>query len=181
MHFGMICNKVKCVSSLALPFPDCLCANPALSCTCVATGYALRMNKAAENRFEDALRAEGVRITRQRRALLSVIAGASDHPDANEIHRRVQHLDKTVSLSTIYRTMAILERRGVIHRHSFDGAPARFETADQQHHDHIINIETGEVVEFSSARIEELQQAIAAELGFEVVRHKLELYCRKRT
>lgn len=137
------------------------------------------MDQTIPTRFEEALRAEGVRITRQRRALLLVLARASDHPDANEIHRRVQQLDKSVSLSTVYRTMAILERRGVIQRHSFDGAPARFESADQHHHDHIINLDTGEVIEFSSPRIEELQQAIAAELGFEVVRHKLELYCRK--
>jgi Fur family ferric uptake transcriptional regulator len=136
------------------------------------------MATSLESQLEGALRAEGVRITRQRKALLSVLAEASDHPDANEIHRRVQLRDRSASLSTVYRTMAILERRGVIHRHSFDGAPARFESAEQAHHDHIINLDTGEVIEFSSPRIEELQQAIAAELGFEVVRHKLELYCR---
>lgn len=126
-----------------------------------------------------ALRAEGVRITHQRDAILKVIAAATDHPDANEIHRRVHRLDPTVSLSTVYRTMAILERRGVVHRHSFEGAPARFEPASRQHHDHIVDIETGEVIEFSSAKIEELQSRIAAKLGFEVVRHRLELYCRR--
>jgi Fur family transcriptional regulator, ferric uptake regulator len=129
--------------------------------------------------LEAALRAEGVRITRQRLAILAVIAEASDHPDANEIHRRVQQVDKTASLSTVYRTMSALERRGVIHRHSFEGAPSRFEPADQRHHDHIINIDTGEVVEFHSDKIEQLQAKIAAELGFEVVRHRLELYCRE--
>jgi Fur family transcriptional regulator, ferric uptake regulator len=129
--------------------------------------------------LEDALRAESVRITRQRAALLTVLAEASDHPDANEIHRRVQAIDPSTSLSTVYRTMSILERRGVIHRHSFEGAPARFEAADQKHHDHIIDLETGKVIEFRSARIEELQAEIAKELGFEVVRHRLELYCRK--
>ena len=159
MLLGMICNKpVAHAKQLAIVHP-------------MEIGY--------ESRLEDALRAEGVRITRQRRVLLSVIADASDHPDATEILRRVHRVDSTVSLSTIYRTMAILERRGVIHRHSFDGAPARFESADQHHHDHIINLDTGEVVEFRSQKIEELQSAIAAELGFEVVRHKLELYCRK--
>ncbi len=137
------------------------------------------MTTATESQLEDALRADGVRITRQRSAILGVLAAAHDHPDANEIHRRVHVIDRTVSLSTVYRTMAVLERRGVIHRHSFEGAPARFESADQQHHDHIINIDTGEVVEFHSPRIEELQAEIARELGFEVVRHRLELYCRK--
>jgi Fur family ferric uptake transcriptional regulator len=141
-------------------------------------GYALAMGVIEQN-LQEALRAEGVRITRQRAAILGIIASAHDHPDANELHRRVQLVDRTVSLSTVYRTMAALERRGVIHRHSFDGAPARFESADQNHHDHIINIDTGEVVEFRSQKIEELQAQIAAELGFEVVRHRLELYCRK--
>jgi Fur family ferric uptake transcriptional regulator len=128
----------------------------------------------------EALRAEGVRITRQRAALLQVIAAAEDHPDANEIHRRVHAVDPATSLSTVYRTMQILESRGVIQRHRFEDAPARFETADQSHHDHIVDIDTGQVIEFRSARIEELQAQIAAELGYEVVRHKLELYCRKK-
>jgi Fur family ferric uptake transcriptional regulator len=132
-----------------------------------------------EQNLQDALRAEGVRITRQRAAILAIIAGTDDHPDANEIHRRVQLVDRTISLSTVYRTMSALERRGVIHRHSFDGAPARFESADQNHHDHIIDVDTGKVVEFRSERIEELQALIAAEHGYEVVRHRLELYCRR--
>jgi Fur family ferric uptake transcriptional regulator len=134
---------------------------------------------ARERNLQDALRAEGVRITRQRAAILAIIAGAEDHPDASEILRRVHEVDRTISLSTVYRTMSALERRGVIHRHSFEGAPARFESADQKHHDHIIDIDSGAVVEFRSERIEELQAQIAAELGYEVVRHRLELYCRK--
>lgn len=137
------------------------------------------MIKSDEAVLIEALRAEGVRITRQRVALLRVIASATDHPDANEIHRRVHAVDPTTSLSTVYRTMQILERRGVIHRHSFDGAPARFETAGATHHDHIVDIESGVVIEFCSEKIEQLQARIAAELGYEVVRHRLELYCRK--
>lgn len=133
-----------------------------------------------EEPLEKALRAEGVRITRQRQAILRVIAESTDHPDANELYRRVHAVEPTTSLSTVYRTMAILERRGVIHRHSFEGAPARFETADASHHDHIVDLDTGEVIEFHSPRIEELQAQIAAELGYEVVRHRLELYCRRK-
>lgn len=133
-----------------------------------------------EEPLEKALRAEGVRITRQRQAILRVIAESTDHPDANELYRRVHAVEPTTSLSTVYRTMAILERRGVIHRHSFEGAPARFETADTSHHDHIVDLDTGEVIEFRSPRIEELQAQIAAELGFDVVRHRLELYCRRK-
>lgn len=139
------------------------------------------MTRNREDPLVAALKAEGVRMTRQRVALLRVIAEAADHPDANELHRRVHAIDPTTSLSTVYRTLAILERRGVIHRHSFEGAPSRFETADRTHHDHIIDVDTGAVVEFSSPKIEELQAQIAAEFGYDVVRHRLELYGRKRS
>lgn len=131
-------------------------------------------------RFEDALRADGVRITRQRTAVLRVLAEADDHPDANELHRRAYAIDKSVSLATVYRTLGILEQRGVVHRHVFEGASARFETTDMPHHDHIIDIETGRITEFRSEKIEKLQAEIASELGYELVRHRLELYCRKR-
>ncbi|GGK53423.1 Fur family transcriptional regulator [Salinarimonas ramus] len=130
--------------------------------------------------LEDALRAKGVRITRQRAALIEVLSRAEDHPDATELHRRAQDIDASVSLSTVYRTLSVLEQQNVVHRHAFEGAPARFEPADAPHHDHIIDIETGDVLEFHNERIEKLQAEIAAELGYEVVRHRLELYCRKR-
>jgi Fur family transcriptional regulator, ferric uptake regulator len=129
--------------------------------------------------MELALRAKGVRITRQRAALLAVLAQAEDHPDANELHRRVREIDESVSLSTVYRTLTVLEDQSVVQRHAFEGAPARFETADAPHHDHIIDLDTGNVMEFYSDRIERLQAEIAAEHGYEVVRHRLELYCRK--
>jgi Fur family ferric uptake transcriptional regulator len=130
--------------------------------------------------LEKALRAQGVRITRQRTALLQVLATAEDHPDANELHRRAFALDGKVSLSTVYRTLAALEAQGVIQRHTFENAPARFETTNTPHHDHMIDIETGEVMEFRSERIEKLQAEIAAELGFDLMRHRLELYGRRR-
>ncbi|HSP24144.1 MAG TPA: Fur family transcriptional regulator [Saliniramus sp.] len=130
--------------------------------------------------LEQALRAKGVRITRQRAALLTVLAQAEDHPDANELHRRAREIDDSVSLSTVYRTLTVLEDQSVVQRHAFEGAPARFETADAPHHDHIIDLDTGNVMEFYSDRIERLQAEIAAEHGYEVVRHRLELYCRKR-
>ena len=130
--------------------------------------------------MEAALRADGVRITRQRTAVLSVLSEARDHPDANELHRRAHAIDKSVSLATVYRTLAVLERHGVVHRHVFEDAPARFETADVPHHDHIIDIDTGGIIEFRSEKIERLQAEIAAELGYDLVRHRLELYCRKR-
>jgi len=130
--------------------------------------------------MEQALRAEGVRITRQRTAILTALAEADDHPDANELHDRAREVDSSVSLSTVYRTLSTLEAKGVIHRHTFEGESARFETSDTDHHDHIIDVDSGEVVEFRSDKIEKLQAEIAAELGYEVVKHRLELYCRRR-
>ncbi len=130
--------------------------------------------------MENALRDEGVRLTRQRRVLLQVLADADDHPDANELHRRAHSIDPKVSLATVYRTLSVLEGAGVIDRHAFEGKPARFETADRPHHDHLIDLETGDVVEFRSEKIERLQAEIAAELGYDIVHHRLELYGRRK-
>ena len=128
----------------------------------------------------EALRDAGVRITRQRMALLSVIAEAEDHPDVEELHKRSTEKDPGISLSTVYRTLTTLEERGVVHKHQFDGGSARFELAEAQHHYHMIDVETGQVVEFRNERIERLQTEIAKELGYEVVHHRLELYVRKK-
>lgn len=130
--------------------------------------------------FEDVLRADGVRITRQRTAILAVLAEASDHPDANELHRRAQEIDSAVSLATVYRTLSVLEKQGVVHRHSFADTSARFETADVPHHDHIIDIDTGKIIEFRSPEIELMQEEIADKYGYEIRHHKLELYCRRK-
>ena len=119
-------------------------------------------------------------MTRQRRIILDVLAGSDAHPDANELFRRVIARDTSISLSTVYRTMRILEERGAIQRHVFDDGRARFEHSDREHHDHLIDVETGNVIEFRSEKIEQLQAEIAAELGYEIVRHRLELYCVPR-
>ncbi|MEM9011243.1 MAG: Fur family transcriptional regulator [Pseudomonadota bacterium] len=129
--------------------------------------------------MEEALRATGMRMTRQRLALLQVLDEADDHPDANELHRRAQEVDATVSLATVYRTLSVLEDRNIVHRHAFEGAPARFETTDAPHHDHIIDLDSREIVEFTSPEIERLQREVARRHGYEVVSHRLELYCRK--
>ncbi|MGH0229430.1 Fur family transcriptional regulator [Sinorhizobium meliloti] len=137
----------------------------------------------SKNRIEELegiLREGGVRVTRQRAAILKILAEAEDHPDASELHRRAKEIDATVSLSTVYRTLSALEQQGVVQRHAFENATARFETADAPHHDHLIDIETGAVIEFRSDKIEQLQAEIAADLGYDLVRHRLELYCRKR-
>ncbi|MEL6268048.1 MAG: Fur family transcriptional regulator [Pseudomonadota bacterium] len=130
--------------------------------------------------MEEALRSEGVRLTRQRIAILQVLGAADDHPDANELHRRAQDVDASVSLATVYRTLSVLETKGLVQRHAFEGAPARFETADAPHHDHIIDLDSHEVIEFTSPEIERLQKEIARRHGYDVVSHRLELYCRKR-
>ncbi|MFT4013611.1 MAG: Fur family transcriptional regulator [Paracoccus sp. (in: a-proteobacteria)] len=130
--------------------------------------------------FEQALRRAGVRITRQRAALLRVLASSDDHPDATLLHRRATKAGAGVSLATVYRTLSALEAQGVILKLEFEGEAARFEPADGRHHDHMIDIETGEVMEFVNDRIERLQAEIAAEMGYEIVRHRLELYVRRK-
>ncbi|MEO3387004.1 Fur family transcriptional regulator [Mesorhizobium sp. CAU 1741] len=130
--------------------------------------------------YEAALREAGVRITRPRRVILGILSDAGDHPDAMEIFRRAVEIDASISLSTVYRTMKLLEGIGAIHRHAFEGGPSRFEPAAGDHHDHLIDIETGDVIEFQSDRIEELQHEIARELGYEIVHHRLELYGRRK-
>ncbi|NVD40976.1 Ferric uptake regulation protein [Ensifer sp. M14] len=140
----------------------------------------MKQNKNRVEELEGVLRDGGVRVTRQRAAILKILATAEDHPDASELHRRAKELDATVSLSTVYRTLSALEQQGVVQRHAFESATARFETADAPHHDHLIDIDTGAVIEFRSDKIEQLQAEIAAELGYDLVRHRLELYCRKR-
>lgn len=130
--------------------------------------------------YETALRDAGVRITRPRRIILGILSETGDHPDAMEIFRRAVEIDRGISLSTVYRTMKLLEGIGAIHRHAFEGGPSRFEPAAGEHHDHLIDIETGDVIEFQSDRIEELQQEIARALGYEIVHHRLELYGRRR-
>ena len=140
----------------------------------------MKQNQNRVVELEGVLRDGGVRVTRQRAAILKILANAEDHPDASELHRRAKEIDATVSPSTVYRTLSALQQQGVVHRHAFESATARFETADAPHHDHLIDIDTGAVIEFRSDKIEQLQAEIAAELGYDLVRHRLELYCRKR-
>ena len=130
--------------------------------------------------YESVLRDAGMRITKPRKTILEILAEGEDHPDALEIFRRANARDTSVSLSTVYRTMKALHDCGAIHRHAFEGGPARFEQADAPHHDHMIDVDTGEIVEFRSEKIERLQEEIARELGYDIVSHRLELYGRKR-
>lgn len=131
-------------------------------------------------KMEASLRKAGIRITAQRIAILAVLSETSDHPDAEELLRRTKEIEPSVSLATVYRNLSVLEQAGVIQRHAFDGSGARFETTWQDHHDHIVDIDTGHVIEFSSDEIEQRQAEIADKLGYELVHHRLELYCRKK-
>ncbi|RFC69199.1 MULTISPECIES: Fur family transcriptional regulator [Mesorhizobium] len=130
--------------------------------------------------YERLLRKAGVRVTRPRKVIVGILTQSDDHPDALEIFKRAVAIDKTISLSTVYRTMKLLESMGAIHRHAFEGGPSRFEQAGGDHHDHLIDLDTGDVIEFKSDRIEQLQDEIARALGYEIIHHRLELYGRKK-
>ncbi len=130
--------------------------------------------------YTSLMRKAGVRVTRQRRIIVSILSASEDHPDALEIFRRASSMDSTIALATVYRTMKLLEGLGAIHRHAFEGGPSRFEQAGGDHHDHLIDLDTGDVIEFKSDKIEELQQEIARSLGYEIVHHRLELYGRRQ-
>ena len=129
--------------------------------------------------YEAVLREAGLRSTKPRRIILQILCEAEGHPDAAQILERAVALDSRISLATVYRTMRALEGTGAIQRHAFAGGPARFEQAQTKHHDHLIDLDTGEVIEFANPRIEALQEEIAARLGYEIVHHRLELYGRK--
>lgn len=130
--------------------------------------------------YEKLLRRSGVRVTRPRKVIIGILTQSDDHPDALEIFRRAVEIDSSISLSTVYRTMKLLQELGAIHRHAFEGGPSRFEQAGGEHHDHLIDVDTGDVIEFKSDRIEQLQAEIAKSLGYEIVHHRLELYGRKK-
>ncbi len=134
-------------------------------------------DKTQLNPIESACLEAGLRMTGQRRIVAQVLAQSEDHPDVEELHRRALVVDKRVSLSTVYRTVKLLEDRGIITRHAFGDGRSRYETSDEEHHDHIINIKTGEVIEFHSEEIEALQAEIARRHGFRLVDHRLELHC----
>ena len=126
--------------------------------------------------IESACRARGLRMTGQRRVIAGVLGEAEDHPDVVELHRRAAAVDDKISLSTVYRTLKLFQAEGIIERLEFLGGRSRYERAPQEHHDHLINLATGDVLEFRSEEIEALQTEIARRLGFRLVSHRLELY-----
>ncbi len=128
--------------------------------------------------IEEICRAHGLRVTGPRRVIVKVLSEATDHPDVIELHRRVMSIDPTISLATVYRTVKLLEDKEILERHTFGDGRARYESASQAHHDHLIDVETGAVVEFRSDEIERLQEEIARKHGYEIVSHKLEIFVR---
>lgn len=125
----------------------------------------------------EALCAErGLRITEQRRIIARVLSDAVDHPDVEELHRRASAIDKGISIATVYRTVRLFEEAGILERHDFRDGRSRYEMAPDEHHDHLIDVETGKVIEFHDDELEALQAKIAARLGYRLVDHRMELY-----
>ena len=129
--------------------------------------------------IEDKCIKKGVRLTDQRKLVARVMSESEDHPDVDELHKRVNKLDTKISIATVYRTVKLFEEAGIVEKHDFKGSKARYEQAPQEHHDHLIDINTGEITEFVNEDIEKLQEKTAAELGYKLVDHRLELYGSK--
>ena len=128
------------------------------------------------DRIEKRCVEKGMRMTDQRRVVARVLSQASDHPDVEELYNRAAAVDPHISLATVYRTVRLFEEAGVVERHDFGDGRSRYEQAGEDHHDHLINIKTGQVVEFFDEEIEKMKEALAKKLGYKLVGHKLELY-----
>ena len=130
--------------------------------------------------------AKGVKLTDQRRIIAKVMSeskltfGSKDHPDVDELHKRVSLLDKKISIATVYRTLKLFEESGIIERHDFKEGKSRYEPSTDEHHDHLIDIKSGEIIEFVDEEIEKLQKKVAEKYGYKLVDHKLELYGVKK-
>ncbi len=131
-------------------------------------------------RIEKLCAEKGLRMTDQRRVIARVLSDASDHPDAEELYRRAASLDPHISIATVYRTVRLFEDAGILERHDFRDGRSRYEEVPDAHHDHLIDVQTGRVIEFRNEDIERLQRRVAEELGFELVDHRLELYAVPR-
>ena len=129
--------------------------------------------------IEDKCIKRGVRLTDQRKLIAKVMSEAIDHPDVDELHKRVTKIDSKISIATVYRTVKLFEEAGIVAKHDFKGNKARYEQTTQDHHDHLIDINTGEITEFVNEDIEKLQKQVAEKLGYKLVDHRLELYGSK--
>ena len=122
---------------------------------------------------------KGLRLTDQRKLVAKVMSESEDHPDVDELHKRVNKIDSKISIATVYRTVKLFEEAGIVSKHDFKGNKARYENAPAEHHDHLIDINTGEITEFVNEEIEKLQKKVAEKLGYKLVDHRLELYGSK--
>ena len=132
-----------------------------------------------DNKIEEKCLKVGVRLTEQRKIIAKVMSQSEDHPDVDELHRRVSKIDSKVSIATVYRTVKLFEEAGIVSKHDFKGTKARYEQATMEHHDHLIDVNTGEIIEFVNDDIEKLQKKVAEKLGYKLVDHRLELYGTK--
>ena len=124
--------------------------------------------------------AKGVKLTDQRRIIAKVMSQSEDHPDVDELYKRVSKIDSKISIATVYRTVKLFEESGILAKHEFKGGKARYEELSESHHDHLIDVKTGEIIEFVDDEIEKLQNKVAEKYGYELVDHKLELYGIKK-
>ena len=122
---------------------------------------------------------KGLRLTEQRKVIARVLSEATDHPDVDQVYHRAIKVDPKISISTVYRTVKLLEEASILERHDFRDGRSRYEEVPEEHHDHLIDVQSGEVIEFTNEEIERLQRVVAKELGYELVDHRLELYGRK--
>ena len=128
------------------------------------------------SRLEKRCVERGLKMTEQRRVIARVLSESSDHPDVEQLYRRVTAIDPRISIATVYRTVRLFEEADILEKHDFRDGRARYEEAPEEHHDHLIDVQTGKVIEFTDPQIEELQRLIAARLGYRLVDHRLELY-----
>ena len=131
------------------------------------------------NKIEEKCKTKGVRLTDQRKVIAQVMSDSKDHPDVDELHKRVSEVDKKISIATVYRTVKLFEEAGILEKHDFKGGKARYEQSPDEHHDHLIDINTGEIIEFVNEDIEKLQKKVAEKLGYKLADHRLELYGTK--
>ena len=131
------------------------------------------------NSIENKCKKKGVRLTDQRKIIAQVMSDARDHPDVDELHKRVTLVDRKISIATVYRTVKLFEESGIVEKHEFKGGKARYEQSPDEHHDHLIDINSGAIIEFVDKEIEKLQNEVAKKLGYKLVDHKLELYGSK--
>ncbi len=130
--------------------------------------------------LEELCKKKGVRLTEQRKVIAQVMASSSDHPDVDELHQRINKIDSKISIATVYRTVKLFEEAGVVSKHDFKGGKARYEKSPEEHHDHLIDVNSGEIIEFVNEDIELLQKKVADKLGYTLVDHRLELYGTKK-